>query len=370
MALLFQPIQFGSLQLNNKIVIAPMCQYAADTSGQVNFWHEQQWASYALSGAGLCIVEATAVQENGRISFADLGLWQDEQIPAMQQALAKVKALSPMPFAIQLAHAGRKASTDQPWGGRGQFAPTHELGWQTVSASHLPFHATDVAPQALSLEDIQQVIADFAAAARRAVTAGFDLVEIHAAHGYLLHQFMSPLSNQRNDQYGGCFDNRIRLSLEVLQAIRAELPEDYPIGIRISATDWMDEQGGWNLDDAVELSKHLAKIGVAYIHVSSAGLHPEQQIDVYPSYQLPLSGRIKQAVDVPVIGVGLITEPMQAEAALEDGYADAIAIGRAISFNPRWPWHAAAELGASVAIAPQYLRCAPHGLNQLFTAFD
>lgn len=370
MALLFQPIEFGSLKLKNKIVIAPMCQYAADPTGQVNFWHEQQWASYALSGAGLCIIEATAVQENGRISFADLGLWHDAQIPAMQQALSKVKALSPMPFAIQLAHAGRKASTDRPWQGRGQFSPEHELGWQTVSASHIVFNSTDVAPHALSIDEIQQVIADFAAAARRAVKAGFDLIEIHAAHGYLLHQFMSPLSNQRSDEYGGSFENRIRLTLEVFKAIRAELVEDYPIGIRISATDWMDEQGGWNLDEATELSKHLAALGVAYIHVSSAGLHPEQQIDVYPSYQLPFSERIKQAVNVPVIGVGLITEPMQAEAALDYGHADAIAIGRAISFNPRWPWHAAAELGASIEIAPQYLRCAPHGFNQLFKAFE
>lgn len=370
MALLFEPIHFGTLELDNRIIIAPMCQYSANDKGELSYWHEQQWANYALSGAGLCIIEATAVQPEGRISYADLGLWNDLQRAQMKALLAKVKTLSPMPFAVQLAHAGRKASTDKPWLGRDQFTPDHAHGWQTVSASNLPFNPTDHAPHALSLNEIERVIADFASAAVRAVDAGFDLIEIHAAHGYLLHQFMSPLSNVRDDEYGGSFENRIRLTLEVFQAMKQAVPEGYPIGLRLSATDWMDAQGGWNIQSTVGVAKALEQLGAAYIHVSSAGLHAQQSIEIGPSYQVPFAHAIKQAVHrIPVISVGLITEAVQAEEILQNQYADAIGLARAMLYDPRWPWHAAAELGGQIAIAPQYLRCQPHGLKDLFHPF-
>jgi len=369
-ALLFQPIQFGSLKLNNKIVIAPMCQYSATEQGEVTYWHEQQWANYALSGAGMCIIEATAVQPEGRISYADLGLWNDLQRAQMKALLAKVKSLSPMPVAIQLAHAGRKASTDKPWDGKGQFKPDEAQGWQTVSASDLPFNPTDHPPHALSKDEIQKVIQDFADAAVRAVDAGFDLIEVHAAHGYLLHQFMSPLSNKRTDEYGGSFENRIRLTLEVLQAIKNAVPADYPVGVRISATDWMDGKDSWDIESSVGLSKALQQLGAVYIHVSSGGLHAQQQIEIGVNYQVPFAHAIKQAVNIPVIAVGLITEATQAEHILQTGQADAIGLARAMLYDPRWPWHAAATLDAPIEISPQYLRCQPHGLKSLFKPFQ
>lgn len=370
MSLLFQPIQFGKLKLKNKIVIAPMCQYSANEQGEVSYWHEQQWANYALSGAGLCIIEATAVQAQGRISYADVGLWNDLQRAQLKALLQKVKSISPMPFGVQLAHAGRKASTDKPWLGKGQIAPTHALGWQTVSASEIAFNQSDIPPHALTIDEIQQVIADFATAAKRAVDAGFDLIEIHAAHGYLLHQFMSPLSNLRTDAYGGSFENRIRLSLEVFSAIKVVVPEDYPIGVRISASDWMDEEGGWDIESSVGISKALEQLGAVYIHASSGGLHTQQKIKLGANYQVPFANEIKKHVNIPVIAVGLITEPQQAEDILQNQQADAIGLARAILYDPRWPWHAAAALGEKIEIAPQYLRCQPHAFKELFTQFE
>lgn len=369
MSLLFQQIHFGSLQLNNKIVIAPMCQYSATDQGELSYWHEQQWANYALSGAGMCIVEATAVQPEGRISYADLGLWNDLQRAQMKALREKVKSLSPMPFAIQLAHAGRKASTDKPWSGKGQIPANEPYGWQTVSASDLAFNDSDAAPESLSLDGIQKVIADFAEAAKRAVNVGFDLIEIHAAHGYLLHQFMSPLSNLRTDKYGGCFENRIRMTLEVFQAIKNVVPKDFPIGVRISATDWMNEHDSWNIESSIGLAKALQQLGAVYIHVSSGGLHAQQKIDIGPSYQVPFATAIKQHVSIPVIAVGLITDAQQAEDILQNQQADAIGLARTILYDPRWPWHAAAELGDKVQISPQYLRSQPHQVKSLFKPF-
>ncbi|MFC6051823.1 oxidoreductase [Acinetobacter sp. Ac_877] len=369
MSLLFQPIQFGKLSLSNKIIIAPMCQYSANNNGEVTFWHEQQWAKYALSGAGLTIIEATAVQPEGRISHADLGLWNDDQAERMKGVLNKIKAISPAPFAIQLAHAGRKASSDLPWTGKGQLNPQDTLGWQTVSASDLAFNEADHVPHALTIDEIQTVIADFAQAAKRAVDVGFDLIEIHAAHGYLLHQFLSPLSNKRTDEYGGNFENRIRLTVEIFEAIKKAVPQDFPIGIRISATDWMDGVDSWNVESSVELSKKLEALGAVYIHVSSGGLDAKQNIDIHSCYQVPFAHAIKQAVNIPVIAVGLIEEPMQAEGVLQYEQADAIGIARGILYQPNWPWQAAAELGAKIAVSPQYLRCQPHGLKDLFTSF-
>lgn len=366
---LFEQIQFGSLSLSNKIIIAPMCQYSATDQGEVTYWHEQQWANYALSGASLCIIEATAVQAEGRISYADVGLWNDQQRDQIKALLNKIKTISPVPFGVQLAHAGRKASTDKPWFGKGQISPEHVHGWQTVSASTIALNKTDIEPHALSKTEMNQIIQDFASAAVRAVEAGFSLIEIHAAHGYLLHQFMSPLSNQRTDEYGGSLENRIRFTLEVFKAIRDAIPHDFPVGVRISATDWMDHEQGWNIESSIQLSKALAELGAVYIHVSSGGLHARQDIKIGANYQVPFAEKIKQHVNIPVIAVGLITEAEQAEQILENGQADAIALARAILYDPRWPWHAAAKLGAQVAIAPQYLRCQPHGLKDLFTAY-
>ncbi|MHA3062666.1 NADH:flavin oxidoreductase/NADH oxidase [Acinetobacter sp. ANC 4641] len=371
MSKLFEAIQFADLSLINRVIIAPMCQYSATEAGEVSYWHEQQWANYALSGAGLCIVEATAVQAEGRISYADLGLWNDQQRDQIKALLAKVKSISPMPFGVQLAHAGRKASTDKPWHGRGQFAPEHAHGWKTVAPSAVPFSEQDLAPHALTLDEIQTVKQDFAAAAQRAVDAGFELIEVHAAHGYLMHQFLSPLSNLRQDQYGGSLENRMRLTLEVLEAILQVVPQGFPVGVRISATDWMESQAeaSWTLESSIELAQQLEKAGAAYVHVSSGGLHEKQQIDIEPNYQIPFATEIKQHVQIPVIAVGLITEAQQAELIVRHHQADAIALARAILYDPRWVWHAAASLGEPVQIAPQYLRCQPHGFKNLFHAF-
>lgn len=369
MAKLFENIQFDTLRLSNKIIIAPMCQYSATDQGEITYWHEQQWANYALSGAGLCIIEASAVQAEGRISYADVGLWNDIQRDQIKVLLNKIKQISPVAFGIQLAHAGRKSSTDKPWLGKGQIPPDHVHGWQTVAPSSIAFGEHDLAPHALTLDEVKQIQADFAASAVRAVEAGFKLIEIHAAHGYLLHQFLSPLSNLRDDEYGGSFENRIRMTLEVLQAVKAVVPEGFPVGVRISATDWMPTQS-WDIESSVGLSQALEQLGAAYIHVSSGGLHAMQDIKVEANYQVPFAAQIKQNVSVPVIAVGLITEPEQAEAILQNDEADAIALARAIQYDPRWPWHAAAALGAEIEISPQYLRCQPHGLKQLFKSFS
>ena len=368
MPLLFEKIRFSGLELNNRIIIAPMCQYSANLAGEASYWHEQQWGSYALSGAGMCIVEATAVQAEGRISYADLGLWNDQQMQGLKSLLAKVRQISPMPFAVQLAHAGRKASSEKPWLGRDQVPAEHAHGWQTVSASNLPFEADHQAPHALSVEEIQQLIADFAQAAQRAVQAGFDLIEIHAAHGYLIHQFLSPLSNQRDDQYAGSLDNRMRLCLEVFEAMLQAVPKGFPIGVRISAQDWVE--GGWSVEESIVLSQRLEQLGAAYIHVSSAGLDAKQKIELKANYQVPFAAAIKQQVQIPVIAVGLITEAQQAEQILAAGEADAIGLARAIMYDPRWPWHAAAQLNTQIEIAPQYLRCQPHQYKNLFTSFN
>ncbi|WOE41008.1 NADH:flavin oxidoreductase/NADH oxidase [Acinetobacter chinensis] len=371
MARLFQPLQLGTLKLSNRIIIAPMCQYSATEQGQISYWHEQQWGTYALSGAGLCIVEATAVQPEGRISYADLGLWNDEQGERIAVLLKKIKTVSPMPFAIQLAHAGRKASTEKPWNvshGKAQIASADAHGWQTVAPAELAFQESDEKPHALTVVELKTIQQDFAQAAKRAVEVGFDLIELHAAHGYLMHQFMSPLANTRTDEYGGSFENRIRMVMETFESIKKAVPENFPVGIRLSAQDWVE--GGWTLEETVALSKQLEQAGAVYIHVSSGGLHPQQKIDVHASYQVPFAAQVKENVSIPVIAVGLVTESMQAEGILEYEQADAVGLARAMLYDPRWPWHAAAELGETIQIAPQYLRCQPHGFRDLFHPFD
>jgi 2,4-dienoyl-CoA reductase-like NADH-dependent reductase (Old Yellow Enzyme family) len=360
---LFQPLAVGSLNLRNRIVIAPMCQYSA-VDGCMTDWHLIHLGHLALSGAALLTIEATAVVPEGRITYADVGLWDDKTEAAMARVLESVRRHSDIPIAIQLAHAGRKASCDLPWNGGAQLPPDDPSGWQTVAPSALPFAPTDNPPTALPKEELARIREAFAEAARRAARLGIDAVQIHAAHGYLLHEFLSPVSNRREDYYGGSLENRIRFPLEVYDAVRAAFPADRPVTVRVSASDWVE--GGWDADQTIALAKALEARGCAAIHVSSGGLDPRQAIPVGPSYQVPLARAVKQAVAMPVVAVGLITEYEQAEAIVGTGDADLIALARAILYDPRWPWHAAAHLGARVKAPNQYLRSQPRQYKALF----
>lgn len=361
---LFEPLTLGALTLPNRIVIAPMCQYSAQ-DGCMSDWHQIHYGQLALSGAGVLTIEATGVEPAGRISHADVGLYDEASEAAMGRVLESIRRWSDMPVAIQLAHAGRKASVEVPWKGGKQLAPDSALGWQTVSASNLPFNPADNAPVALDEAGLARVRDAFVQATRRAARLGIDAIQIHGAHGYLLHQFLSPLSNSREDAYGGSLENRMRFPLEVFEAVRAAFPADRPVTVRVSGSDWVE--GGWDAPSTATFAKALEARGCAAIHVSGGGLDLRQQIPPGPGYQVPLARAVKQAVSIPVVAVGLITEPEQAEAILQAGDADMIAIARGILYDPRWPWHAAATLGAQVKVAPQYLRCQPAGLKDLFT---
>ena len=359
---LFQPLDVGPLPLANRIVIAPMCQYSA-VDGCMTDWHLIHLGQLSHSGAALLTFEATAVLPEGRISYGDVGLWNDATEAAMAAVLQGVRRWSAMPIAIQLAHAGRKASTDLPWHGGKQMAPDHANGWQTVAPSALPFNDADQPPVAMTREAMDAVRDAFAEAARRAARLGIDAVQIHAAHGYLLHQFLSPLSNRREDEYGGSLENRMRFPLEVFDAVRAAFPAGRPVSVRLSGTDWVP--GGWDIEQTVAFSKALEARGCSAIHVSSGGLHPAQAIPVGPGYQVPLARAVKQAVAIPVVAVGMITDFDHAEAIVATGDADLVAIARGILYDPHWPWHAAAHLGASVAVPPQYLRSQPRQFPKL-----
>ncbi|AVF35217.1 NADH:flavin oxidoreductase/NADH oxidase [Rahnella sikkimica] len=362
MSKLFEPISLGGLTLPNRIVIAPMCQYSSD-EGKATSWHHAHLGQLSFSGAGLLILEATAVEAVGRISAQDLGLWNDETEVALKGLVDGLRENSNIPLGLQLGHAGRKASHAAPWKGGAQI-PQSAGGWQSVAPSAIPFAEGTEAPAALSAERISELKKAYVDSVRRADRLGFDLLELHGAHGYLLHQFLSPLSNQRTDQYGGSLENRMRLLLEIFQEIRAAFPADKPVGVRISATDWVE--GGWDLAQSIELAKALDKLCCSYIHVSSGGLSQQQKISVGPNYQVPFADSIKQHVKMPVIAVGLITEPEQAEAIVGTGQADMIALARGILYNPRWPWHAAAKLGAKVSAPKQYWRSEPHAVKGLF----
>ncbi|MCH8179994.1 MAG: NADH:flavin oxidoreductase/NADH oxidase [Proteobacteria bacterium] len=361
MSSLFSPFALGSLPLDNRIVIAPMCQYSAQ-DGCATDWHLMHLGSLALSGAALLIVEATAVSPEGRISPLDLGLWSDETEAALARVLAAVRPHSPIRWGIQLAHAGRKASVAAPWTG-GAVVPALAGGWQTVAPSAVPFRDSDPRPESLDGAGLRRIRQAFVDAARRAQRLGFDVIEVHAAHGYLLHEFLSPLSNQRGDAHGGALEGRMRFPLEVVEAVREAVP-DTVLCVRISATDWVP--GGWDLAQSGVFAQALKARGCDAIHVSSGGLSTQQQIRLAPGYQLPFAEAIKREVGMPTIGVGLITEPAQAEAVVASGQADLVGLARAMLYNPRWPWHAAAALGARVHAPPQYLRCQPAGLRDLF----
>ena len=362
MSTLFSPITLGTRVLNNRIVISPMCQYSAD-EGRATDWHRIHLGHLALSGAGLMFIEATAVAPEGRISPDDLGLWSDDTEAALARVLESVRPYSSIPVAIQLAHAGRKASTAVPWAG-GQFLSPTGGGWQTVAPSARPFDAGGTPPLALDEAGLTRIRNDFVSSAQRAQQLGLDVIELHAAHGYLLHQFLSPLSNARNDRYGGSLENRMRFPLEVFDAVRAAVPADTPVGVRISATDWVD--GGWEIEQSVTFACELQRRGCAFIDVSSGGLSPLQQIPVGPGYQVPLAERIRRETGLPTIAVGLITEPIQAETIVSSGQADMVALARGMLYDPRWPWHAAAELGAQVDAPKQYWSSKPRAFKDLF----
>jgi 2,4-dienoyl-CoA reductase-like NADH-dependent reductase (Old Yellow Enzyme family) len=362
-AKLFTPIRFGALELKNRIVIAPMCQYSAE-NGCMTDWHTIHLGHLALSGAGLLTIEATAVAPEGRITYADVGLYSDECEAAMGGVLDSLRRWSDMPIAIQLAHAGRKASSELPWKGGAQIAPDKPGGWQTVAPSAIPFQAGQNPPAALDREGLVRVRDAFADAARRAARLGLQGVQLHGAHGYLLHEFLSPLSNRRDDEYGGSLDNRMRFPLEVFDAVRAAFPADLPVTMRVSGTDWAE--GGWTIEQTIAFAEALQARGCSAIHVSSGGITPAQQIPLGPNYQVPLARAVKAATGIRVIAVGLISEFEQAEAIVLTGDADLVALARAILYNPRWPWHAAAHFGAKVNAPNQYLRSQPRQFPDLF----
>jgi len=347
---LFSPLQIKSLVLKNRIVISPMCQYSA-IDGFANDWHLVHLGSRAVGGAALILQEATAVSPEARISPNDLGLWKDEQIEKMISINRFITENGTIP-GIQLAHAGRKAATPAPWNGH-QKLSKEEGGWDTVAPSAIGFNADEI-PVELDLAGIKKVIADFKSATKRAVQAGFKVVEIHAAHGYLLHQFLSPLSNLRTDEYGGSFDNRIRLTLEILEAVQSEWPKDLPLFVRISATDWAE--GGWNAEESVKLSAILNKLGVDLIDVSSGGLVLHQNIPVGPNYQVPFAEQIRKETGIKTGAVGLISNAKQAEEILESGKADLILFARASLRNPYLPQNFASELEEEFAWPNQYVR--------------
>ena len=353
MSLLFQPLKLRDLTLKNRVVVSPMCMYSAK-NGCANDFHLVHLGQYALGGAGLILTEATAVSPEGRISPDDLGLWSDEQIAPLGWVTDFVHAQGGL-IGTQLAHAGRKASTFAPWRGQGG-VPPEAGGWTVVGPDDRPYSQTYPQPSPISLEGVQKVVEDFRAAARRAILAGFDAVEVHAAHGYLLHQFMSPLANSRTDEYGGSFDNRVRLTLEVVRAVREVWPGHLPMLVRLSATDWAE--GGWTVDETVELSRRLVQAGTDVIDVSSGGLTPAQQITVGPGYQVPFAERVKREAGATTLTVGMISEPAQAELILETGLADLVALAREALRDPHWPQRAAHELGDSISLPDQYARAA------------
>jgi 2,4-dienoyl-CoA reductase-like NADH-dependent reductase (Old Yellow Enzyme family) len=356
MSHLFEPLRLRDLVLANRIGIPPMCQYAA-REGVASDWHFVHYGSRAVGGAALMIVEATAVAPEGRISPNDLGIWDDTQIEPLGR-IARFAQAQGCAAAVQLAHAGRKASLSPGWEPQRTLAPS-EGGWTIVAPSALSFGEGYAVPRELDEAGIRQVVARFAAGARRARAAGFQTVEIHAAHGYLLHQFLSPLSNRRTDNYGGSFENRTRLAREVVSTVRAEWPENLPLLIRLSATDWVE--GGWNVDETIELCRALKVLGVDLVDVSSAGLLPTAKIPAGPGFQTEFAARIRREAGIPTAAVGLITSAAQADHIVRTGQADMVLLGREILRNPYWPLTAAQELGQTAAWPRQYLRAAPAG---------
>lgn len=351
MALLFSPISIRSVVLKNRLVVSPMCQYSS-TNGYANDWHLVHLGGYAVGGAGLVFTEATAVSPQGRISPDDLGIWEDGQIEMLKRITDFIKKQNSVP-GIQLAHAGRKASQLSPWKGR-RAITANEGGWQTESPSAIAYKDGEPLPKEMSLNDIEQCKNDFKNAFKRALVAGFEVIEIHAAHGYLLNEFLSPISNQRSDAYGGSFENRCRLLLEIVEDCRKIIPETMPLFVRISSTDWIPN--GWTVEDSVALAKILKTHGVDVMDCSSGGNAHDQKIEVKPGYQVPFSSKIKREAQILTTAVGLITDAEQAEEILEKGEADLILLGRQFLREPYFPLHAAKQLGVDIEWPNQYER--------------
>jgi len=363
---LFSPYELssprGPLHLSNRVVVAPMCQYSAE-NGCASDWHLMHWANLLNSGSAMMIIEATAISPEGRITPQCLGLWDEASEHALEDKLHRARRLAPhAPVAIQLSHAGRKASSQTPWQG-GALLDLNAGGWETLAPSALAHQAHERAPLALDKAGMNRVLEDFVHAAQRAQRIGIDAVELHAAHGYLLHQFLSPLANQRSDEYGGSFDNRVRFVLEVFKAVRAQFTG--PLGMRISATDWVE--GGWTPDETAQLSGLLKTLGADFVHISSGGVSSAQKVQVGPSYQVGFAHQVKAQSSLTTIAVGLITQADQANEIIASAQADLVALARAFLYKPRWTWEAAAHLGAQVSASQQYWRCLPKEAQDIFT---
>jgi NADPH2 dehydrogenase len=363
MSTLFSPITLRGLTLPNRIMVSPMCQYSA-VDGSATDWHFTHINNLSLSGAAMFCIEATHVEDIGRITQGCLGLYSDANEAALKPILASVRKHSKAAVAMQLAHAGRKGSSYRPWEGGQQIPPGSEGSWQTVAPSAVSHKEGETAPTALDAAGIARIRDAFVASAKRAERLGIDALELHGAHGYLLHQFLSPIANKRTDQYGGSLENRMRFPLEVYDAVRAVFPDHKPIGMRVSSTDWVE--GGWDVKQTIEFSLELKKRGVDWIDVSSGGVSPLQKIPLAPGYQVPMSQAVKEATGLPTIAVGLITEARQAEDIVASGKADMVALARGMLYDPRWGWHVAAELHGEVTAPPQYWRSQPSNQKALF----
>ncbi|MEO8126140.1 MAG: NADH:flavin oxidoreductase/NADH oxidase [Bryobacteraceae bacterium] len=348
---LFSPLTIRGVTLRNRMAVSPMCQYSSN-DGFANDWHLVHLGSRAAGGAGLVIVEASAVTAEGRITPEDLGIWKDEHIPMLSRIAAFIETQGAVP-AIQLAHAGRKASNRRPWDG-GTTISLADGGWTPVAPSPLPFRPEDQPPTELATSQLEQTVQAFVSAAGRAQQAGFHIIELHAAHGYLLHEFLSPLSNHRTDEYGGSLENRMRFPLRVIQALRAAWPAEYPLFVRISASDWME--GGWDIGQSVVFSRQAAALGVDLIDASSGGLAISARVQTGPGYQVPFAERIKAEAGVLTGAVGMITEAGQADAVIREGKADIVLLARATLRDPYWMHHAAETLGIQPHVPSQYLR--------------
>jgi NADPH2 dehydrogenase len=353
MSALFAPIELRGLKLVNRIMVSPMCQYSAD-DGSANDWHFTHINNLALSGAAMFCIEATHVEAIGRITNGCLGLYSDANEAALKPILASVRRHSRAAVAMQLAHAGRKGSSYRPWEGGQQIPPGGAGAWQAVAPSAVPHKEGEAPPAALDDAGMARIRDAFVSAAKRAERLGIDAIELHGAHGYLMHQFLSPISNKRTDRYGGSLENRMRYPLEIYDAVRAAFPGHKPIGVRVSATDWVE--GGWDLPQTIAFARELKQRGVDWIDVSSGGVSPLQKIPLGPGYQVPLADGVRRATGLATMAVGLITEAKQAEDIVASGKADMVALARGMLYDPRWGWHAAAELGAEVTAPPQYWR--------------
>jgi 2,4-dienoyl-CoA reductase-like NADH-dependent reductase (Old Yellow Enzyme family) len=359
---LFTPIRLGDLTLRNRIVVSPMCQYSAE-DGSATDWHLIHLGHLSLGGAAMLVVEATGVEAIGRITPGCLGLYSDANERALERVVAAVRRYSPVALGIQLAHAGRKASSEVPWRG-GQLIPPDRGGWRPVGPSALAITPEEPAPDALDAAGMTRIRNGFVDSTRRALRLGFDAIELHSAHGYLLHEFLSPIANQRADAYGGSRENRMRFPLEVFEAVRDAWPAGKPLGVRISSTDWVE--GGWDIEDSVAYAGELKRRGCDWIDCSSGGVSPQQKIALGPGYQVPFARRVRAEVGIATIGVGLITDIKQAETIVASGDADMVALARGMLYDPRWAWHAAAALGGEVHAPEQYWRCPPREAGRIF----